>query len=240
MSTALIIAGGAGKRSGQEVPKQFLTVNEKPIIIYTLEAFQHHPDVSNIVVVVIDGWQTVVETYARQFGISKLSGVVVGGSDRFNSMYNGIKYLQTCCPPDEVILCHDANRPLVSKKIIDDAVEVCCRCGNALPAMKTFNSIYVSKDGKVVDGAADREILYRGQAPEAMRLGDLIELSARADAAGKGNTIAGMLNAFGEKVYLSPGSERNFKITTPDDIDMFKAMIALPETTKVVAKQQYC
>ena len=233
MNVALIIAGGSGKRSGQEVPKQFLTVNEKPIIIYTLEAFQKHPDVSKIVVVVIDGWQTAVESYSRQFGISKLAGVVTGGADRFNSMYNGIKYLNECCSPDDTILCHDANRPLVDKNVIDGAIKVCQENGNALPAMKTFNSIYVSKDGRVVDSTADRDFLYRGQAPEAISLGELNELCVKADAENAGNTIAGMLNHFGKKVYLSPGSERNFKITTPDDIDMFKSLITLPVTTKV-------
>ena len=144
MNVALIIAGGSGKRSGQEVPKQFLTVNEKPIIIYTLEAFQKHPDIGRIVVVVIDGWQAVVESYARQFGISKLAGVITGGADRFNSMYNGIKYLKDCCQPEDIVLCHDANRPLVDPNIIDGAIEACRANGNALPAMKTFNSIYES------------------------------------------------------------------------------------------------
>ena len=233
MSTALVIAGGSGKRSGQEVPKQFLTVNEKPVIIYTLEAFQRHPGISRIVVVVIDGWQAVVESYARQFGISKLAGIVTGGADRFDSLYNGIKYLKNCCPPDEIILCHDANRPLVDREVIDGAIEVCRKCGNALPAMTTFNSIYVSFDGEVVDRAADREVLYRGQAPEVMCLGELAELCAEAQAKGLGNTVAGMLNALGRKVFLSPGAERNFKITTSDDIDMFKAIIAMPVTTKV-------
>ena len=212
MNVALIIAGGSGKRSGQEVPKQFLTVNEKPIIIYTLEAFQKHPDIAKIVVVVIDGWQTVVESYARQFGISKLSGVITGGADRFNSMYNGIKYLKSCCQPEDIVLCHDANRPLVDQNVIDEAINVCKTNGNALPAMKTFNSIYVSKDGCIVDSTADREILYRGQAPEAMALGNLHELCVKADAENAGNTVAGMLNHFGKQVFLSTGSERNFKI----------------------------
>jgi 2-C-methyl-D-erythritol 4-phosphate cytidylyltransferase len=100
--------------------------------------------------------------------------------------------------------------------------------------MKTFNSIYVSQDGEVVNSVADREVLYRGQAPEAMPLGKLAELCAEAEEKGLGNTVAGMLISLGRTVHLSLGSERNFKITTQDDIDMFKTLNTLPPTQQVV------
>ena len=229
----MIIAGGVGSRSAQEIPKQFLTVNEIPILIYTLQAFQEHEKIDKIIVVTLSGWKEVVAAYCRQFKIHKLSQIIDGGNSRFLSMKNGVKYLDTTESPDDLVLVHDGNRPLVSSDIIDDAIIKCKKYGNALPALACVNSIYKSDNGTTSEETVRRDNLYKGQSPEAMKLSELSKLCDQAASENFGDTIAGMLTHLGATVYLSKGSERNFKITTPGDIDIFKALLTIPKTTPV-------
>lgn len=227
MNIALIIAGGVGARVGQKIPKQFLTINEVPIIIYTLKVFQAHPDINQIVVVTLPAWQDVVMSYCSQFGITKLSDIVDGGSNRFESMKNGVKYLTANNDPNDIILVHDANRPKVNFKIIDDAIKTCREKGNALPAIVCVDSMYESSDGMIVEKVVDRKNFYCGQSPETIRLGDLNNLCDIATQKECGDTIASMLLNSGQKVNFSYGSELNFKITTSEDIDLFKALLTI-------------
>ena len=113
MNIAIIIAGGCGSRMGQDIPKQFLNVNDKPILIYTLESFQKHQDVDAIEVVCIDGWHDVLRAYAEQFNITKLKWIVSGGSTGQESIRNGVYNLENICKPDDCIIIHDGIRPLV-------------------------------------------------------------------------------------------------------------------------------
>ncbi len=231
MNIAMIIAGGTGRRTGQEIPKQFLTVNEKPILIYTLDVFQQRQDIDHIVVVSLDGWQSVVKAYCRQFGISKLLDVVTGGASRFQSMCNGVNFLKTKqFDADSIVMVHDGNRPLIGDDILDDAFAVCKRFGSAVSTIKCVNSMYVSKDEATSSEIADRNILYRGLAPETIVFGDLIALCDDALAKGREGTISELRILDGKPVHFSLGSERSFKITTPEDIDMFKALLTLPRT----------
>lgn len=233
MCTALVIAGGSGKRTGQEVPKQFLTVNEKPIIIYTLEVFQKYQDISKIVVVVIDGWQAVVEAYARQFGISKLAGVVTGGATRFDSIYNGIKFISNYASPDDLVTLHDANRPLVSPEVIKRSQEVARLHRNALTVLPCHDAMFISHDSITASENADKKLLFAGQTPETFQISFIREICDRAAEDNAGDlSLSALLLKYNERVYLSEGNSMNFKITTPTDIDIFKAIIALPSTTK--------
>ena len=118
MNTAIIIAGGIGSRMGQEIPKQFLTVNEIPIIIYTLKAFQQHKNIDRIVVACLSGWEEALKAYCKQFAITKLEAVVVAGNTRFESICNGLNYLEKSSCSSDLITIHDANRPLVLENII--------------------------------------------------------------------------------------------------------------------------
>ena len=120
----LLIAGGAGNRMHQDIPKQFLTVNERPVIVYTLEAFEKHPEIDAIGVVCIEGWEQVLMAYARQFNISKLKWVVPGGENGQASIRNGVFELKKHCAADDLVLIHDAIRPMVSAEIISDCIRV--------------------------------------------------------------------------------------------------------------------
>ena len=125
MNVGLLIAGGSGQRMNQDIPKQFLNVNDKPVIVYTLEAFQKHPNIEKICVVCIEGWEEVLRAYAKQFGITKLSWVVKGGSTGQESIKNGIWAMKDELDGEDLILVHDAIRPMISQEIISESISKC-------------------------------------------------------------------------------------------------------------------
>ena len=125
MNIALITAGGNGTRMHQDIPKQFLNVNNKPIIVYTMEAFQNHPDIDAIEVVCLDGWHQILEAYAKQFNITKLVGIVSGGKNGQESIKNGLNEINKKYSKDDIVIVHDGNRPLVSEEIISDSIAKC-------------------------------------------------------------------------------------------------------------------
>ena len=109
MNYAVIIAGGSGARMGQDIPKQFINVYDKPILIYTLEGFQKHPQIDAIEVVCIDGWHEVLWAYAKQFGITKLKWIVSGGKTGQESIRNGVYNLEGIAKPEDVVIIHDGK-----------------------------------------------------------------------------------------------------------------------------------
>lgn len=229
MNIALIIAGGVGARMGQEIPKQFLSVNDKPIIVYTLQAFQRHPKIDSIAVVCVDGWEDVLRAYARQFGISKLDVVAPGGKNGQDSIRNGLFALEEAGrSPEDIVLVHDAIRPMVSEGIITDCIEVTERCGNAIAVVPCAEAMLTTDDAKRSTGSYPRDGLKRTQTPQGFRLGDLCDLHRRALEAGITNSVASctLVVEMGGTVHFSKGSERNVKLTTVEDIDIFKALLA--------------
>ena len=127
---ALIIAGGVGARMGQDIPKQFINVNDRPVIIYTLEAFQKHPEIDAIEVVCLDGWHDVLKAYAKQFGIAKLENIVSGGLNGQDSIRNGLLDIyKRYNSDDDVVLIHDAIRPMLLPEIITDNIKICREYG---------------------------------------------------------------------------------------------------------------
>ena len=147
MNVALILAGGHGSRTAQDIPKQFMNVYEKPLIVYTLENFEKHPDIDEIAVVCIDGWHEVLRAYARQYGITKLKWIVSGGGDGQESTRNGIEALREVCGEKDVILVHDAVRPFLPAEVITDAIAKCRQKGSGLSAVRCQETIVRTEDG---------------------------------------------------------------------------------------------
>ena len=143
----LIIAGGSGNRMHQDIPKQFLTVNERPVIVYTLEAFQKHPEIDAIAVVCIEGWDQVLWAYAKQFNITKLKMVVPGGKNGQDSIRNGVYALEKEYDNNDVVLIHDAIRPMVSPEIISDCIRVTREFGNAITVIPCAEAMMETVDG---------------------------------------------------------------------------------------------
>lgn len=224
---ALIIAGGTGNRMGQSIPKQFLTVNEKPVIVYTLEAFQKHPEIDSIVVVCIKGWESVLQAYANQFNISKLEYIVLGGDNGQDSIRNGVYELKKHYKEDDIVLIHDAIRPMVSFEIISDCIRVTREKGNAITVVPCAEAMIQTEDGEISCGSYPRDRLKRTQTPQGFHIGDICELHRMALEEGITNSIASctLMIEMGKKVHFSVGSEKNIKLTTIDDIDIFKALL---------------
>lgn len=229
---AIIIAGGSGKRMGQDIPKQFLNVGEKPIIIYTLEAFQNHPSIDGIIVVCIDGWQTVLESYAKQFNITKLVSIAKGGKNGQASIKNGLDEAEKLYGDECIVLIHDAIRPMVSSEVISDNIAKCEMHGNATSVAPCTTVVLNKTTDTYSESVTDRDTILLTQTPQAFILKDI--LSAHEEAAKKGITDSvascALYTQLGRKVYFSVGDETNIKLTRPGDIQIFKALLSVKKS----------
>ena len=145
MNIALIIAGGVGNRMGQDIPKQFINVYDKPVIIYTLEAFQKHPSIDEIYVVCLDGWHDILRAYAKQFSITKLKDILSGGNSAQESIRNGVMGIKNVSDNDNIII-HDGVRPLVDDYVLSDIITKCNEFGNAVTSMPYNEQIFIKND----------------------------------------------------------------------------------------------
>ena len=229
MNIAIIIAGGSGKRMGQDIPKQFINVYEKPILLYTLESFEHHPKIDAIEVVCIDGWHDVVWAYAKQFNITKLKWIVSGGKTGQESIRNGVYNLEEKCNEDDIIIIHDGVRPLVDESVLTDVIVKCEQYGNAVSSLPYNEQIFVVDDEISTTKYIPRETLRRVSTPQAYKFKRLD--SAYHEAFEKKIGIYGssytntMMVELGEKLYFAAGSEKNIKLTTKDNLEIFKAYL---------------
>lgn len=225
---ALIIAGGVGSRMNQDIPKQFIHVYDKPVIVYTLEAFQNHPNIDAIEVVCLDGWHDILEAYAKQFGITKLENIVSGGINGQNSIRNGLFDIATRYSDDEdIVLIHDAIRPMVSADIISDNIQTCRKYGNAITVVPCTAAMLKTVDEISSTGQIPRNNLKVTQTPQAFFIGDIVDAHKEALDKGITNSVASctMYIELGRKLYMSTGSEKNIKLTTVEDIEIFKALL---------------
>lgn len=225
---ALIIAGGTGARMHQDIPKQFLTVNDKPIIVYAMESFQNHPEIDGIVVACLAGWQETLKAYIKQFDITKVVAVVPGGQNGQDSIRNGVYAIAEKYDYNDLILVHDAIRPLLSADIISDNIAKCKQYGNAITVIPCMEAMLKSEDAIESKNSILRNSLFRAQTPQTISVGKAVNLHKEAIKKGITNSVATctLLLELGEKVYFARGSELNIKITTPDDITIFKALLA--------------
>lgn len=224
----LIIAGGVGARMGQDIPKQFINVYDKPVIVYTLEAFQKHPSIDAIEVVCLDGWHDVLWAYAKQFGIAKLENIVSGGKNGQDSIRNGLYDIASRHNgSDDIVLVHDAIRPMVSNDIISDNIRVCRQYGNAITVVPCTAAMLKTFDFLSTEEQVPRDNLKITQTPQAFFLQDIIAAHKEALKKGITNSVASctMYIELGRKLYMSAGSEKNLKLTTAEDIEIFKALL---------------
>ena len=223
---AILTAGGTGTRTHQDLPKQFLTVENKPILIYTLEAFQQHPSIDEIYVACLEGWSAVLDAYARQFNITKLKKIVTGGSTGQESIYNGLKAIKEDheSTSDIVVMIHDGNRPMLPQDVITDNLVKQKKYGSAVTVIPTTEVVFVSKDGIESNEALNRDELWRTQTPHSYAFDELWKVHNQAIKDGVTNMAAScsLMQKYGYMTYFSKGSEKNIKITTVEDIEIFK------------------
>lgn len=231
MNVAIIIAGGSGNRMGQDIPKQFINVHDKPVIIYTLESFEKHPLVDAIEVVCIDGWHDVLKAYAKQFNISKLKWIVSGGKTGQESIRNGVFNLENKIEKDDIVIIHDGIRPLVESSVLTDVINKSIQYGNAVTSLPYNEQIFViNKDAPdTTSEYINRETLRRVSTPQAYQF-DLLD-NKYHEAFEKQIGIYGasyantMMVELGVTLHFAAGSDKNIKLTTKDDLEMFKAYL---------------
>jgi 2-C-methyl-D-erythritol 4-phosphate cytidylyltransferase len=231
MNIAVIIAGGSGHRMGQDIPKQFINVYDKPVLIYTLEGFQKHPQIDAIEVVCIDGWHDVLRAYAKQFNITKLKWIVSGGETGQESIRNGVYNLEGKAADDDVIVIHDGIRPLVDDSVLTDVLVKAAKFGNAVTSMPYNEQIFVisKEDETTTTQYIPRETLRRVSTPQAYRF-DILDQKYH-EAFEKQIGIFGssytntMMVELGETLHFAAGSDKNIKLTTKDDLELFKAYL---------------
>lgn len=231
MNIGVIIAEGSGQRMHQEIPKQFMNVNDKPVIVYTLEAFERHPDIDEIGVVCLDGWHEILWAYAKQYKISKLKWIVSGGENGQGSIRNGVFEAEKRYGEDDILLIHDAVRPLVSQEILSDCIVKCRKYGSAVVTVPCNTVILKKKDELSSEEVVDRQELAVTQTPQAFPLHKLVWAHKEALKRGITNSVASctLMTELGESVYFSVGAETNIKLTTQDDLMIFKALLAIQE-----------
>lgn len=231
MTVAIIIAGGVGSRMGADVPKQFIHVKGKPVLFYTLETFQRHPMIDAIELVLIDGWRDVVESYKKELGISKLKWIVGGGATGQESIRNGVFALEDKCASDDIVVIHDGIRPLVESAVLDSVISTARKYGNGVTSMPYNEQIFVidEKAPTTTVKFIPRETLRRVATPQAYRF-DLLDNAYheafQRDIGIKGSSYTNtMMVELGHRLYFAAGSDRNIKLTTRGDVDIFESMI---------------
>lgn len=232
MTVAVIIAGGVGSRMGADIPKQFVLVDGKPVLFYTLEAFQAHPLIDVIELVLIEGWEADVAAWKEQYGITKLKWIVKGGASGQESIRNGVYGLEDKCAADDIVIIHDGIRPLVQPEVLDDVIGKAREFGNGVTSMPYNEQIFLvdPDDPTTTKKFIPRETLRRVATPQAYRF-DLLD-QAYHEAFAKKIGIYGsaytntMMTDLGHALHFAAGSDKNLKLTTPGDLEIFRAYLA--------------
>ena len=214
MNIAVIIAGGSGSRMGQDIPKQFINVYDKPVVVYTLESFERHDRVDAILVVCIDGWHDILWAYAKQFNITKLKWVVSGGSSAQESIRNGIYHLKDICDGNDNIIIHDGIRPLVDDEVLNDVIDKCNEYGNGVTSLPYNEQIFVVDDEKSTVKYIPRETLRRVSTPQAYKLSKLIwayEKAFREEIGIYGSSYTNTMMVKLERGYLTAEKDKWLK-----------------------------
>ena len=236
MTTALIFAGGTGQRMNSRAkPKQFLELHGKPVIIYTLEHFEMHPEVDSIVVVCLEGWISELRHLLRQYAIEKISSIVPGGDGGDKSIYCGLKVLADICKPDDIVLIHDGVRPLISAQLISANIAKAAQFGNAITVEHVSESIVRLDSGKRVTDVPPRQEMFLAKAPQSFRFGDIWELYQRAQLDGL-RTIdsAHLCSVYGIEMHTVMSTPNNLKITAPADYYIFRALFEAMENEQIL------
>ncbi len=237
MNTAVIFAGGTGKRmNSKTVPKQFLKLYGKPIIIYTLEKFSRHDRIDQIVIVCLAAWIPQMQQYLEDFNIQKVVAIVPGGENGQDSILNGLKAAREHGSDEDIVLIHDGVRPLVDPATISMAISCTEAKGNAITTAPAIETIFLdnSEDG-MVGTILDRSQCQMARAPQCFHLGDMLHFHELAKAEKRHDFIdsASMAKYYGMQLYTIEGRSENIKITTPIDFYIFRAIIDARENSQI-------
>ncbi|MCM1283724.1 MAG: 2-C-methyl-D-erythritol 4-phosphate cytidylyltransferase [Muribaculaceae bacterium] len=233
MNIAIIFAGGSGVRMGAGVPKQFLEINGKPIIVHTLQLFQYHDQIDKIYISVLKEYVSYMKELVEEYRLKKTAAVIEGGETAQDSIYNALKRAAAENSEDSIVLLHDGVRPFVSYDVIADNIRGVKEYGNAITCTACYETILLSKDGDQVDSVPYRRETFAAQAPQSFYLKDIIAAHdvVRARPEGYENMVDActILKSQGLDVHMIPGNRGNIKVTTPEDVYMYRALLNYKE-----------
>lgn len=233
MNIAIIFAGGSGIRMGAGIPKQFLEINGKPVIIHTLQLFQYHDEIDKIYISVLDDYIGYMEELIDEYRLNKVAGILPGGETAQDSIYNALKKAESENPEDSIVLIHDGVRPFVSYEVISDNIESVAENGNAITCTSCFETILLSHDGEAVESVPYRKDTFAAQAPQSFYLKDIIKahdmVRARPERYENMVDACTIIRSLGMTAHMVAGNRGNIKVTTPEDVYMFRALLQYKE-----------
>lgn len=236
MNIAVVFAGGVGKRlNSQEtaLPKQFLQINQKPIIVHTLEIFQQHSAIDKIYIAIHPSYLEYMQQLVDYYHLTKTAGIVKGGSTGQDSIYNALKLAISENSSDSLVLVHDGVRPNITANVIDDNLLQAAKNGNAITCTACQETVLVSQEFPIPSEVPPRRQTFLAQAPQTFHLGELLEAHEQMRKSNPAYTDIvdsfSLFNALGKKTYLVEGNRGNIKITTIEDLYLLRAMIRLQE-----------
>ena len=235
MVTALIFAGGAGRRMNtRSKPKQFLEMHGKPIIIYTLEHFEYHPQVDRIVVVCLEDWIEELKGLLKRYGITKVCDIMPGGETGHDSIYCGLEAMKVYTAQADIVLIHDGVRPLINEELITKNIEAVKQYGNAITAEAVRESVVRSEDGKYISEVPLRDQMYVAKAPQSFRYGEILSLYERAQQDHrKSIDSAHLCSIYGMRMHMLKSTKNNMKITDAADYYIYRALYEALENQQI-------
>ena len=230
-NVAIILAGGVGQRMDSATPKQFLELRGKPIIAHTIGNFERNPSIDDILVVCNADWKDHMRAIVEKYGLSKVRWIVDGGATSHDSTRNGIFHLRNVLESGDFVIIHDAARPILPQKAIDEMLKVAHREGNASVAIPCYETVIYTDDQKSGIEELERSKLMRVQTPQAYEYSMILDLYERAEAENKHDFVYADLVAiyYGKRVYFSKGFVNNIKITTPEDMSLCESLMDFTE-----------
>ena len=230
-TVALILAGGIGKRMGVSLPKQFLEIKGKPVLVHTLSNFQRNDSVDSIVVVCVSDWIEYTWDLVKKYNLSKVEAIIPGGDTSHDSTRNGIFHLRRTLGKGDVVIIHDAARPILPQKAIDEMLRIAKDSGNAALAIPCYETVIYTDDQLSGNKELDRSHLMRVQTPQAYEYSSILELYERAEKEDRHDFIYADIVAveYGMTVYFSKGFTNNIKITKQEDIPLCEYLMDIPE-----------
>lgn len=227
----ILLAGGVGRRMGAEIPKQFLEVDRKPIIVYSIENFQRNPQIEKIVVVCVKDWIKYVKELVEKYSLTKVQWIIEGGSTGHDSICNGVYFLEDKINPDDFVIIHDAVRPVLPQKAIDEVLHVAHEKGNACSSIACHPPIVYTEDYESAISDIDREHVMLTASPQVFKYSLVLKCYKQAEKEGRNDFTftSSLLIHCGERIYFAKGTSSNIKITNKEDLALFEALLKVPE-----------
>ena len=227
----IILAGGVGNRMGAPMPKQFLSLNDKPVIVHTILNFQKNDRINDIVIVCVKDWIPQMEQIVQEYNLYKVKWVIEGGQTAHDSTRNGVFFFKDKLQNNDFVVIHDAARPILPQAAINEMLDVASEKGNASLVIPCYETVLFTKDNKSGDKELDRNSIMRIQTPQAYKYEQILNLYEMAEKDNIHDFVYADIVAvhYGQPVYFSKGFTNNIKITRKEDIPLTKALLNFSE-----------